>query len=65
MPGMSGIRLADMVAEICPDIKIVFVTGYAPELSSHLQPLADNCLVLRKPFEPAALGRIVRQALDA
>ncbi len=65
MPGMSGIRLADMVAEIRPDLKVVFVTGYAPELSSHLQPLSENCLILRKPFEPAALGRIVRQALDA
>ncbi len=65
MPGMSGIRLADMVAEIRPEMKIVFVTGYAPELSSQLEPLDHNCLILRKPFEPVALGRIVRQALDA
>ena len=65
MPGLSGIRLANMVAEIRPDMKIVFVTAYAPELSSQLEPLDHNCLILRKPFEPVALGRIVRQALDA
>ena len=40
------------------------MTGYSAEFGAQLKDLGDDCLILRKPFEPAGLSRMVRQALD-
>jgi PAS domain S-box-containing protein len=62
MPEMSGYDLAHRVRERRPGMRLLFMSGYAPRLSS--AKLAEGEL-LKKPFSPAELARTVRAALDA
>jgi len=65
MPGLAGPALAERFAVVRPEIRILFMSGYAgddlarrglPENAQHLVP---------KPFTADLLGRRVREALDA
>jgi DNA-binding NtrC family response regulator len=64
MPELNGLQLAKELAQLRPGLKVVYMTGYAPELTDHLAKLSDNVTLLRKPFAPEALTRMVRAALD-
>jgi CheY-like chemotaxis protein len=64
MPRMRGSEVASRVRSVHPDIKVLFISGYA-DLSG-LAPRVDEAAVpfLSKPFTPAALARRVREVLD-
>lgn len=50
MPEMDGIELARRASEIDPDLKIMFITGFAAvSLNTHADSLAD-AKILSKPF---------------
>jgi PAS domain S-box-containing protein len=49
MPGMNGAEVAREVRSLCPDLPIVFVTGYA-ETEQLEAVLGPDVQVLRKPF---------------
>jgi CheY-like chemotaxis protein len=57
--------VAARVRQAHPQIKVLFISGYA-DLSG-LAPRVDEATVpfLSKPFTPAALARRVREVLDA
>lgn len=64
MPRMGGRQLAARLRTTRPDLKVLFMSGYAEnEMARHgiLQPGAD---FIEKPFEPRELQRRVRQVLD-
>jgi signal transduction histidine kinase/CheY-like chemotaxis protein len=65
MPRMRGSEVATRVRRVHPQIKVLFISGYA-DLSG-LAPRVDEATVpfLSKPFTPAALARRVREVLDA
>jgi two-component system, cell cycle sensor histidine kinase and response regulator CckA len=58
MPEMSGYDLALRVNERRPEIRLLFISGYAPRAQPVKGPL------LKKPFAPDELARSVRAALD-
>jgi two-component system cell cycle sensor histidine kinase/response regulator CckA len=58
MPEMSGYDLALRVAELRPNVRRLFISGYAPRAQLVKGPL------LKKPFAPDELARAVRAALD-
>ena len=60
MPGMTGPELAAEIVKVRPEIRIVFMTGYAEELAK----LAGQ-RVLQKPFRLETLAQQLREALDA
>ncbi|WP_428490310.1 ATP-binding protein [Rhodopila sp.] len=60
MPGMTGSRLAALARAQLPDLSVVFISGYADEIESALEP-GDR--VIRKPFAAADLYRTVEAAL--
>jgi two-component system, cell cycle sensor histidine kinase and response regulator CckA len=60
MPGMSGFELASRIKERFPEIKIVYMSGYAAR-AQHAGPAAP---VLGKPFSPEELVATVRAVLD-
>jgi PAS domain S-box-containing protein len=64
MPEMDGLQLARQLNQQRPDLKVIYMTGYAPELTDHLAKLSDNITLLRKPFAPDALARLVRTMLQ-
>jgi two-component system, cell cycle sensor histidine kinase and response regulator CckA len=65
MPGASGRELARRLAEVRPDTKVLFVSGYTDDAIVHHGMLEPRLNFLQKPFTPDALARKVREVLDA
>ncbi|GEJ55423.1 hypothetical protein AMYX_01640 [Anaeromyxobacter diazotrophicus] len=63
MPGTSGPALAERLAAVRPALRVLFVSGYAPEVVAHHGLLESGRGVLQKPFTAAALAEKVRAAL--
>ena len=57
MPGMSGIELARAACLIHPALRVMFMTGYTPQVPP------PGALMLRKPFRAQALITLVERAL--
>lgn len=63
MPGMSGVELATWVQARCPGVCVLFMSGYARQVSiNHDHP---TVAFLQKPFSRHALLSQVRRLLDA
>ncbi|MEO1013891.1 MAG: response regulator [Pseudomonadota bacterium] len=50
MPVMDGIELARRAAEIDPDMKIMFITGFAAVALNPVNKAPEDAKVLSKPF---------------
>ena len=64
MPQMSGRELADRVAAIHPETRIVFMSGYSTDLHANQEPLDPSRVLLQKPFRLVTLGQRIREYLD-
>ena len=62
MPNMTGIELGDKLAELNPDLKVLYVSGYR---DSPPPAQERERRFLHKPFTPDALLTRVREVLDA
>jgi two-component system, cell cycle sensor histidine kinase and response regulator CckA len=65
MPGQSGRELAQAVAEIRPETKVLYMSGYTDDAIVHHGMLEPGLNFLPKPFSPALLAKKVREVLDA
>jgi two-component system cell cycle sensor histidine kinase/response regulator CckA len=65
MPGMSGVELAEKLRERVPGLAVVFMSGYATELLAKQGLRSEAGSFVAKPFGTEALGKAVREALDA
>jgi len=65
MPGISGPKLAEQLMAERPDLRCIFMSGYAASKleGKHLVPAGSA--FLQKPFSAALLFRRVREALDS
>ncbi len=63
MPKMSGGELAAELKAIRPEIRVAFMSGYAEFSRGDLGTGFPEAPVLQKPFSPASLAQIVRDAL--
>jgi len=64
LPGMGGRKLADLARETRPDLKVLFVTGYAERALSRGKFLAPGMDLLTKPFTLDTLGTKIRDMID-
>jgi two-component system cell cycle sensor histidine kinase/response regulator CckA len=64
MPGLRGYEVARFVAASRPEIKILYMSGYAEEALVGRPGLAESALI-EKPFAVDVLARRVREALEA
>lgn len=62
MPGMSGPELADRLAKLHPDVRIIFMSGYQDYQLEKYRPFSFKWF-LRKPFKPDLLLATIRTAL--
>jgi len=65
MPGMSGPELAELLADARPDMKVLYISGYAERTIMERRNMRIPAQMLSKPFTPEQLVRKVRDVLDA
>ena len=65
MPRMDGIELARRAAELDPELKIMFITGFAAVTLNSETPPPKDARVLSKPFHLKDLVREVDRLLAA
>jgi len=64
MPNMGGFEAAEIIRDVRPQIKIVFMSGYPNRAGISNENVPDNCEFLQKPVKPPHLAQIVRRELD-
>lgn len=65
MPRMDGIELARRATELHPDLKIMFITGFAAVTLNNDTAAPKDARVLSKPFHLKDLVREVERLLAA
>jgi len=65
MPNIGGRALAPRVRELHPEIKVLFMSGYAEPTPAKSAAADENAPVLQKPFLLDALAHKIRSVLDA
>jgi PAS domain S-box-containing protein len=64
MPGMNGRALADQLRARRPELKVVYMSGYAEKIAEQQEELPAGAAFLQKPFRSSALLLKVRQVLE-
>jgi CheY-like chemotaxis protein len=62
--GMNGPELARKAIKLRPDLKMLFMSGYAPGSVRQMQDLPDTFELVNKPFSRSDLTEKVMKALD-
>jgi len=65
MPGINGRDLANLVAALRPEIKILFMSGYTNDLIAQYGALDPETLLIEKPFTLTTLLHKVDSAIHA
>jgi two-component system cell cycle sensor histidine kinase/response regulator CckA len=65
MPKANGKALADRIASLRPDMKVIFMSGYTDEAILRHGLIEAKNNFIQKPFSPERLVRTVREVLDA
>lgn len=64
MPKMNGREVLDEVRKLSPDIRSLFVSGYAADTLRQKGLMEEGMIVAMKPISPLELLRKVREVLD-
>ncbi len=64
MPEMSGGEVAEAICRIFPNVKVLFMSGYAENAIVHHGELKPGTPYINKPFGTVELARKVRRVLD-
>ena len=63
MPQVRGLELAKRVAELVPDIRVIFMSGYSEDALLENRLLSKtNTTLIQKPFDPEELARKIRES---
>lgn len=65
MPDIRGPELAKRLWTLHPGLRVLYISGYAPEAVGNYDLLEGGANYLEKPFTLESLARIVRTILDA
>ena len=63
LPGTNGRQLAEMAREMTPDMKVLFMTGYAAMATNRSDFLGEGMDMITKPFDLEQLAQKVRVML--
>ena len=65
MPGINGKELSIRLKELCPNLKVLFISGYTADVIAQRGVLDPGVAFLHKPFGQEELAQKVREVLDA
>jgi two-component system cell cycle sensor histidine kinase/response regulator CckA len=63
MPGMEGPQLVKEVRAMMPELRVIFISGYAEESFRNSPDRPEDCLFLPKPFSLKQLTSKVKEVL--
>jgi CheY-like chemotaxis protein len=63
--GMTGKDLSERILQENPKLKVIYVSGYIPEIAGTDLKLQQGVNFLPKPFQSPKLAKIIRDRLDA
>ena len=64
MPGMNGFQLASALRPLHPDMKVLYMSGYAQNVISKQEFTDESFDLLQKPFSAHALTVKIREIID-
>ncbi|MES0370829.1 MAG: ATP-binding protein, partial [Mariprofundaceae bacterium] len=64
MPELGGVKAAERIKEIRPDIKVIYSTGYDKQASLSGKLTSDEASFLSKPYSISNLARVIRERLE-
>jgi CheY-like chemotaxis protein len=65
MPGMTGREFAGRLKLLRPEVKLIYMSGYAEAAIAHRGVLDSGIAFLAKPFEPEELAAKAREVIGA
>ena len=65
MPRMSGRQLAERLAPLRPEMKVLYMSGYPDASFGDGNVIDEGTAFIAKPVSPEALGAKVREVIDA
>jgi two-component system, cell cycle sensor histidine kinase and response regulator CckA len=64
MPDMNGRRLAELLTTIKPEMKFLFMSGYAADIMDSQCAFDESVSIIRKPFTKKELMEKIQELLD-
>ncbi len=64
MPRMNGREVRDAIVKMRPDVAVLFLSGYPPDILKEKGIADDRAIILLKPVSPMDLLHTVRRILD-
>ncbi|MEC8035980.1 MAG: response regulator, partial [Pseudomonadota bacterium] len=64
LPGMNGRQLADILRGDRPDLRILFITGYAERAAIRGEFLGQGMEMIAKPFAMDVLSAKIREMIE-
>jgi PAS domain S-box-containing protein len=65
MPRMDGRELAKRMVALRPNLKVLYMSGYADDVIMHRGVLTEGAVLVQKPFTKSTLLQKVRETLDS
>lgn len=64
MPGVNGRQLAERLARIHPDMRVLFTSGYTEDIIAHHGIVDEGLHFIAKPYSLQGLAKKIRAVLD-
>ncbi|MGD9209900.1 MAG: GAF domain-containing protein [Desulfobacteraceae bacterium] len=64
MPEMNGRDLASQIKILCPDLKVLYMSGYTTNIIAQHGILQEGIVLLQKPFSKKELAAKIRKVME-